>query len=316
MNVIYHYPPELFNLLVDTIPLLCRSKRDVLLFFRGSGVDSRLMVDVQDRVVKNPQQINKYEIVRSVLTKLNENGENTLRQRREVLKRVVEFETFESCWENDRLKAKGLVAEIRHVVKVKDSFTRMKIEKEKEESKIRNEYLLKAEKKKQFEQEIESIRLELSNLFHMSNPQKRGKLLESLLNRLFLVNGILIREDFTLKGDEKEGIVEQLDGVIELDNNIYLVEMKWWEKPIGNAEVSQHLVRLFNRGQSRGIFISVSGYTEPAIRICRDSLSQCVIVLCNLYEIIHVLENKEDLKPLLKEKIQSAIIDKNPYFTR
>lgn len=35
----FHYPPEIFNLLVDTIPLLCRSKRDVIGFFQGAGVN-------------------------------------------------------------------------------------------------------------------------------------------------------------------------------------------------------------------------------------------------------------------------------------
>lgn len=29
-DIIFHYPPELFNLLVDVVPLLNRSKQDVL----------------------------------------------------------------------------------------------------------------------------------------------------------------------------------------------------------------------------------------------------------------------------------------------
>lgn len=32
MDERFQYPPDLFNLLVDTIPLLCKSKNDVLLF--------------------------------------------------------------------------------------------------------------------------------------------------------------------------------------------------------------------------------------------------------------------------------------------
>ena len=38
IDIIHHYPPEILNLLVDTIPLLCRSKNDVLVFFKGAGV--------------------------------------------------------------------------------------------------------------------------------------------------------------------------------------------------------------------------------------------------------------------------------------
>lgn len=73
----------------------------------------------------NKDNINKYEIVRQVLTKLNEQKETYFRERREILKRVIEYDSFSSCWPNDQLKAKGLVSEIRKVVNTKDSFTRM-----------------------------------------------------------------------------------------------------------------------------------------------------------------------------------------------
>lgn len=41
MDTAYHYPPELLDLLVDTIPRLTRSKPEVLDFFRGAGVKER-----------------------------------------------------------------------------------------------------------------------------------------------------------------------------------------------------------------------------------------------------------------------------------
>lgn len=50
MNNIYHYPPELFSLLVDTIPLLFRSKKDVLLFFKGCGTPDVLVYDVAEHL--------------------------------------------------------------------------------------------------------------------------------------------------------------------------------------------------------------------------------------------------------------------------
>jgi hypothetical protein len=52
--------------------------------------------------------------------------------RREVLKRVSQFEDFSSCWENDRYKTQGHVAQIQKVVNVKDSFTRINLDREKE----------------------------------------------------------------------------------------------------------------------------------------------------------------------------------------
>ena len=124
-DITFHYPPELFNLLVDAIPLLCRSKAEVLLFFRGAGVPTELTQDFAGRLKSAPSEIRKFEIARGVLERLNARGETTLQQRREVLKRVVEFTNFDSCWDDDRLKAKGLVASIREVVNEKDSFTRI-----------------------------------------------------------------------------------------------------------------------------------------------------------------------------------------------
>jgi hypothetical protein len=43
----FHYPPELLSLLIDTIPRLCRSKQDVLLFLQGCGVAESLMADCE-----------------------------------------------------------------------------------------------------------------------------------------------------------------------------------------------------------------------------------------------------------------------------
>ena len=137
MNIIFHYPPELLSLLIDTIPLLFRSKKDTLLFFRGAGVAPTLTQDLSRQVATDRQNISKFDIVRTVLTRLNEKGESTLRERREILKRVTEFEDFSTCWPSDQLKAKGLVAEIRRVVDVKDSFTRMHLEREEERKKYR-----------------------------------------------------------------------------------------------------------------------------------------------------------------------------------
>jgi restriction system protein len=314
VDIIFHYPPELFNLLVDTIPLLCRSKRDVLLFFKGSGVSSTFTGDLEKKVNYDRDSINKYEITRTILQRLNEKGESTLRERREILKRVTEFEDFSTCWPTDQLKAKGLVAEIRRVINVKDSFTRMRQERETEKMKLQKEREDKLREIREQKELRESVKKNLFVLFRESNAQRRGKALEGVLNDIFKIGGILVREAFTLRGLSGEGIIEQIDGVIEIEGALYLVEMKWLNKPLDISDVSQHLVRVFNRGYARGIFISVSGYTEPAIQTCKESLTKTVVVLCELKEFIKLLEHEHDIKEFFKRKINAAIIDKNPLY--
>ena len=314
-DITFHYPPELFNLLVDTVPLLNRSKKDVLLFFRGAGVSGDLVDDIAKRLKSAPSEINKYEMVRTVLDGLNARGEATLRERREVLRRVVEFANFDTCWPNEQLKTKGLVASIRDVVNQKDAFTRINQEREQE----RQQRLAQGEEAARARREriakIETAKNDFYGLFGSSlTRQLRGKKLETALNNLFAAYGVLVHEAFHIVGECGEGIVEQIDGVIELKGALHFVEIKWYETPVGKGEIAEHLVRLFSRAEVRGIFISASGYTAPAIQTSREFLQQKVIVLVTLQEIVRLLEQQGDLADFLLKKVQAAQIHKNPYF--
>jgi hypothetical protein len=310
----FHYPPDIFDLLVNTIPLLSKGKKGVILFLRGAGVTQEDLAEVSRIVNTNPDDINKFEIVRQVLTKVNARGDSGLRPRREIIKRVSEFESFESCWPADQYKAKGLVASVREAVNAKDSFTRMKqerdAEREQEMTRQRAEQTAASEKRVK----IANIGSRLSALFGMDDqPQARGRLLEIVLNDLFRVYGIQVREDFRRKAPDTGVVVEQIDGVIELDGALYLVEMKWLNNPVGMSEFSPHLSRVFMRANVHGIFIATNGYTESVITECTSALNLKTVFLCSLQEFVMLLQRQEDLVRLLKRKFRAAVIDKNPY---
>ncbi len=314
-DITFHYPPELFNLLVDAVPLLNKTKKGLLLFFAGAGVADDILDDLRRRLRAEPKSISKFEITRTVLQRLNERGETTVRARRQVLRRVVEFTNYDACWPNDQLKAKGAVASVRDIVNQKDSFTRMNLEREAE----RQARLAIAEKERSARRKrIDKIHEAKEALFALFGagltPQQRGKRLESALNRLFQAFDIAIHEAFHLVGSQGEGIVEQVDGVIELKGALYFVEMKWHRKPVGKPQVSEHLVRLMGRDQARGLFISASDFTEPAIQTSREFLQHKVVALCHLQELVVVLDQQHELPGFLNEKVQAAIIHKNPYF--
>lgn len=313
-NIIFHYPPELTQILIKTIPLLCASKKDVLLFFQGAGVSPEFYLDISKQLLIDKTGINKFEMVRRIITKLNERGEKTLRERREIIKRIVEFENFSACWPNDQLSAKGLVYEIRQLVNAKDTFTRINNEREEERKKASNRQEGIFKQQEVQKEKLKVIKNRLYALFSEANPQKRGKSLESVLNELFKHYGILIKEAFTLNGTAAEGIIEQIDGAVELDGILYLVEMKWVQQPLGVPEITQHISRVLARGaQVRGIVISHSGFSAPTISTCRDAIPQgAIIVLCKLEEIIKLLESDLSLLPWLKEKIQYALLKKEP----
>lgn len=311
---IFHYPPELFELLVETIPLLSRSKKSVVLFFRGAGVSENLFKDISNKLQTDKASINKYEIARTILTRINEDNENYIRERRELLKRVVEFESFTNCWEADQYKAKGLVSEIRSIVNVKDTFTRMKQEKENLQTKHSADYNKRVAEIKKRTELIEATKKEFFSLFSIQNQQERGKKLEGVLNSIFGIYGILVREAFARKGDNGEGIIEQIDGVIEIDNQIYLVEMKWKKDKIGSEDIFAHLGRIYHRTSAQGIFISASGFADSGIIASKEALvNKAILVLTDLEEFIHILDNEKDLLQYFRAKIRKAIIDKQPY---
>ncbi|MFA1261690.1 restriction endonuclease [Xanthomonas campestris pv. olitorii] len=310
----FHYPPEVFNLLVDAIPLLCRSKKDVVLFFQGAGVVQDDLAEVARTVSVDPGSINKYEIARNVLTRVNARGDSGLGARREIIKRIVEFEEFSTCWPNDQFKAKGVVADLRRIVNVKDSFTRMKQERDAEREQLVARQCAEQAAAAEKRAKIEDVSKRLFTLFAMDDkPQERGKVLEAVLNDLFKVYDVLVREDFRRKAPDTGTVLEQIDGVIELDGTLHLVEMKWLNVPVGMGEFSPHLSRLFMRANAHGIFIATNGYTESVLTECRNALNLKTIFLCSLQEFVMLLQRRDDLVPLLKKKSQAAIIDKNPY---
>lgn len=310
MDITFHYPPELFQLLVDALPRLCRSKKDLMLFFQGAGIGDDILRDHWEVVRTNPKSVNKFAITRSILTRLNEQGERTLRERRELLRRVVDFEDFSTCWPNDQAAAKGYVADIRKVVDVKDSFTRMRQEKDRERQAHMKQQEVRAAELRRRKEAQERVRQKLYGLFKDDlDPQQRGRDFEAVLNELFQLDHILLRESFRRQGEQGETL-EQIDGSVEIAGHLYLVEAKWHKDPIGVQDVQVLISRLFLRpGEPRGIFISANGFSPPAVNAQREAASQKVLLLCDLFEIVQVLEREESLGRFFKDKADRAITE-------
>ncbi len=314
VNESYHYPPELLELLCDAVPCLFRSKQGVIDFFAGAGVPAKFLSDWKLKLSQSRDAVKKHEIVRSVLVRINDVGDAAITCRREIIKRIAQFEDFSSCWESERLKAQGLVGQIQKVVNVKDSFTRMNQERERERKEVQAQNAARLKVTQQRAENHAAIKTSLYRLFAETNPYKRGKQLEGILNDLFAFAGILVKEAFIVKGDEKQGILEQIDGAVDFEGMVYLVEMKWHADPIGRAELAPHMVSVFNRGDVGGIFISYSGYSSPAIDEARTGLAQKTFILTELQEIIEVVDREGDLKAYLKAKLNQARTHRNPFY--
>jgi hypothetical protein len=127
-------------------------------------------------------------------------------------------------------------------------------------------------------------------------PQPRGFAFEAFLTELFAAYGLAPRGSFRLVG-------EQIDGSFRLPAATYLVEAKWHGPRIGLAELLTFSGKVEGKAAwSRGLFVSISGFTEDGLQassrgrrtnlICMDGLDLCE-VLNNNYSLSKVLDAKD-----------------------
>lgn len=309
----HHYPADVLELLVQGIPRLFRGKQAVIDFFRGAGVVPRLMADLEQRLRSDPKSVSKRDLARTVLVRMNADGDGSLAARREVIKRIVEHQDFASAWPEDVTAAKAFVADMRQLVTAKDAVTRIEEARQRERRErldAKDRELAEIARRRA---EYLEIRERLFALFNEGNAWRRGKALEGVLNDLCRAHGILVREAFALRGKPGEGIVEQIDGVIALDGDIYLVELKWHDAKLGPDIIAQHWMRVAMRDGARGLFISASGYTPAAVAQTRDGLVHRTFVLVELESLVAVLQNERCVETYFRECATAAVVEKNPW---
>lgn len=269
---------------------------------------------LDERLRTDSLAFRKHSAVRSLLVAANEDTSNKgLGVRREIIKRVTGFNNFAACWPGDQVRAKGAVQIVRDLVQEKDAVTRIVQAEERQRLAKIADSEQKAEQIRKRAQQRDSVKRDLFALFSLADTKRRGILFEGVLNRLFSIDELAIRESFRVVGDAGEGIVEQIDGVIELDGHLYLVEAKWWKQKLEVGDVSRHTVRVASRSGMRGLYVVHPGYTEPAITTIRDALQRGVYVLALLEELVFVLETDQSIAGWLRKKVGHAMIDRDPF---
>jgi hypothetical protein len=73
VNIIFHYPPDLLSLLIETLPRLCKTKKDLLVFFQGAGVDRGLLSSYEALLKTNRDAFKKPIVAREFLNQAQRN---------------------------------------------------------------------------------------------------------------------------------------------------------------------------------------------------------------------------------------------------
>lgn len=139
----------------------------------------------------------------------------------------------------------------------------------------------------------------LKKLMEVRNlrPQSRGYAFEGFLKELFDAFGLSAREPFKLNG-------EQIDGSFLLQGETYLLEAKWLNRKVGNAELHTFHGKVEQKASwSRGLFVSFGGFTpEGLIAFGRGKRVICM----EGREIKEALEREIGINELVAQKVRRA----------
>jgi hypothetical protein len=135
-------------------------------------------------------------------------------------------------------------------------------------------------------------------------PHQRGYGLEKFLKNLFDAYGLSGRASFRITG-------EQIDGSFELHNETYLLEAKWQNSPTGAEDLHTFQGKLGQKASwSRGLFVSISGFSEDGLVAFGKGKSLVCIDGSDLREM---LSRRLSVVDVLAKKVRRAAETGSPF---
>ena len=148
-----------------------------------------------------------------------------------------------------------------------------------------------------FDSDIEELRLRFTALHELEDVRKRGYDFEALLNDQFKLFDLEPRLGYRTA-------TEQIDGSLTFDNDDYIVEAKWTAPRVDRETLDVFDAKVRRKGKNAlGMFVSVSGFTGPALEAYAERTSFVTFEGSDLYL---VLERRVRLDELLRDKRRHA----------
>ena len=128
-------------------------------------------------------------------------------------------------------------------------------------------------------------------------PHQRGRNFETFLIDLFITFGLKGAKAFRNTGEE-------IDGSFELDNEIYLLEAKWWAKPLGAPELHVFTGKISSKAKwTRGLFVSFEGFTDVGLQAYGRGGA---VILMEGKDIYQALQRQVRIDDLVRSKVRAA----------
>lgn len=141
---------------------------------------------------------------------------------------------------------------------------------------------------------VAQLRSDFLDLHQHPSPQERGRVFEQLLYRLFAAYDLQPRLAYDLAH-------EQIDGAFTFDTDDYLLEAKWWAKPVDREQADAFAAKILRKGRNTlGLFVAVNGFTEGFLNTPQHG--GMPFIAMDGDDLFHVLDGRVELVELLRIK--------------
>jgi hypothetical protein len=153
------------------------------------------------------------------------------------------------------------------------------------------------EAQRKFGDEVQTLLVRFTTLQAATNHQQRGKDFERLLTDFFALFDMEPRLAYSLER-------EQIDGSLSFDTDDYIVEARWREESVDRGDADIFATKVRRKGKNAvGLFISVNGFTKPALDQYQEATPFIVMDGADLYL---ALDQRIRLDDLIKSKKRHA----------
>lgn len=268
-------------------------KKDLRIAWTKSGVPQNIINELFNKRNEENRKLSKRELMNELYFKLRAGEYNRrLEISRNFVRTLIERKTFVRQDPKHQIeKAEFCSMKLKEIVRNQNDEKRDKEVKKKA-----------TKKEPSFSEQLKVLE---NKFYEISGhkPQTRGKKLEDLFYELMKISGIETEKSYRVVGEE-------IDGAIKYDGHYYLVELKWHEKKIGQKDISSLYMKVEGKLESRGIFISMNGYSSEVLESLKIGKTSKVILLDGTH-IMNLLTGRYSVKEMLDYCIKEACLKGN-----
>ncbi len=251
------------------------------------------------------QQLSKREIAPLILETVEKrtDSSNIIRA---IIKIAADWKDFHLA--QNEYNARATVQKAREILNVIE-IMEAKEAQEQEIARRREIERIKQERLSQFTKQLDLLLMMFDDLAKSQDPQKRGFLLQELLNQTFDLYEIPVVNSF-----KRNDGAEQIDGAFKLEGWHYLVECRWRKKLADIRQLDGLKGQVDRSGkQTMGLFLSIERWSENVPAMLKQNPSKSIILMDGI-DLRAVLCGYANLQQLLIAKIAHLNLQNESFF--